>query len=461
MGKNNRTLSVLTAISPIDGRYRSKVSLLSEYFSEYAIFKYRLLVEINYFLALAEKTRVMRRVKPKEKQWLTSLITNFDLNEAKGIKEIEEAIKHDVKAVEYYLKEKLEKTSLKDLQEMVHFGLTSDDINNLAYGMVLRESIEKSHLPQLSKLIRLLKRFALKYKSQPMLARTHGQPAVPTTLGKEITVFVKRLADEKRILSGLEIHGKLTGSVGNFNAHFAAYPEVDWMRFSQNFVSSLGLTPDLATTQIQPYDSWIRIFDVIRRINTILIGFSQDCWRYISDDYFLQKVVKKEVGSSTLPQKINPIHFENAEGVLGVANALLKFYSEKLLISRLQRDLSDSSVRRTFGEAFAYCLLGYQNLLEGLSRIRVNKSKLEQDLVENWQIVAEGIQSILRSIGYPKPYEVLKEFTRGKKLDQQKFEMFIDNLKVEKGIKKRLKKITPFSYLGLAEKLTESILKEV
>lgn len=451
----------LITISPLDGRYWQKIKIISDYFSEGAIFKYRLVIEVNYLIALVERTRIARRMTSRQKNQLRKIIINFDQKEAKKIKKIEEEVNHDVKAVEYYLKRELKKKKLESYSEIVHFGLTSDDINNLAYGLALKEILEKVYLPSLKKVIASLKVLAKVNKDKTMLALTHGQPAVPTTMGKEIAVFAKRLADEEKILSQLEIHGKISGSVGNFNAHIVAYPEINWLSFSEKFVRSLDLRPDLATTQIQPYDSWVRVFDTIKRINTILIGFSQDCWHYISKEYFLQKVVKKEVGSSTMPHKVNPINFETAEGILGVANALLRFFGDKLLISRFQRDLSDSSVRRVVGEAFGYSLLGYQNILMGLSRIKVNPPKMKQELGENWEIIAEAIQTVLRSVGYPRPYEILKEETRGKRINKEKIVNLIENLQVKDEVKDRLKKITPFSYLGLAEKLTDNILKEV
>lgn len=453
-------LTTLTAISPIDGRYREKVKEMSSYFSEEAIFKYRVLVEIEYLIALSHEAKVIRNLTPTEKNWLHSLVQKFNSKEAQRIKEIEKVTNHDVKAVEYHLKEKLSKSSLKDLGEMIHFGLTSDDINNLAYGLALKDILAKFCLPSLQNLREELKNFAFIYKDLPMLARTHGQVAIPTTLGKEIAVFVKRLTEEIEALTKIKIRGKLTGNIGNLNAHYATFPNVDWLAFSQKFVSSLSLDPELLTTQILPYDSYIRIFDCLKRINNILISLTQDFWIYIALGFFKQKIIKKEIGSSALPHKVNPIYFENAEGVLGLANSFLKFFSDKLLISRLQRDLSDSPVRRTFGETTALCLLGWQSLLEGLSRVEADKERLKEDLLSHWEVVSEGIQSILRAEGYPKPYEILKDLTRGKVLDRRTLEKFINSLPVSQRVKEKLKKVTPLTYLGIAEKLARLVAEE-
>ncbi len=450
----------LEAISPIDGRYFSKTKGLIAYFSELAIFKYRILVEVRYLTALSE-AKIIRRFSLQEKKLLTGIFADFNLKEGQKIKEIEKVTHHDIKAVEYYLKEKVSRTSLKDVQEMIHFGLTSDDINNLAYGLALRDSLEQQIKPALNKLIGELKEMAFKNINLVMLARTHGQLAVPTTLGKEIAVFAKRLKEEYKNLEKGCIRGKLNGNVGNFNAHQAVFPQINWLKFSKEFVTSLGLVWEPLTTQILPYDSYVAIFDCLIRINHILIGLTQDFWFYISQGFFQQKVIKTEVGSSALPHKINPISFENAEGTLGLANSLLRFFSDKLLISRMQRDLSDSSVRRTIGEALVFCLLSYQSLGEGLSRVEADSEKLKEDLLGHWEIVAEGIQSVLRFDGYQKPYEALKNLSRGKVLAQKDMEKFIADLKVNEKTKEKLKKVTPLNYLGLTKKLTEISLKEI
>lgn len=451
----------LEAISPIDGRYYLKTKSISSYFSEMAIFRYRLLVEVEYLIALSQNARVIRIQTASEKNYLRSIVKKFNLADAQKIKEIEKSTNHDVKAVEYYLKEKIDKTSLKDVQEMLHFGLTSDDINNLAYNLAFKDFLQREFFPLLENLTEKIKELVKTYADQPMLARTHGQPALPTTFGKEMAVFYQRIKDEVVILKNLKIKGKLTGAVGNFNAHVLVFPEINWLSFSEKFVSLLGLEPDLVTTQIESYDSLIRCFDSLKRINTILIGLCQDLWRYVSDDYLKQKIVEKEVGSSTLPQKVNPIFFENAEGNLGLANSFFRFYAEKLPISRLQRDLSDSAIRRTFGEPLALTMLSYANMIEGLSRINVNKEKMAADLESHWEIVTEGIQSLLRHEGEEKPYERLKSLVRGKTLSRGELKKFINSLNLKKETKKKLRKLTPLTYLGLAQKIAKLCLKEV
>lgn len=426
--------------------------------------KYRLVVEGEYLIALSE-AKLLRKLSDKEKVLIRSLYDLSDTDaqiisdiETKGYKNIK-ATDHDVKAVEYFIKDKLGNTSLKDVLEYVHFALTSEDTNNIAYGMMLSDSLEKAIKPKLEQIVKALSALGLKHKSLPMLARTHGQPASPTTFGKEFMVFAARIYGQEDILESRQIFVKLNGATGNYNAHMAAFPKTDWIKFTKNFISALGkkrliqLTPNLQTTQIEPHDSYIEIFDNLRRINTILIGLNQDIWRYISDDWIVQKPVEGAVGSSTMPHKVNPIKFENSEGNLGMANTLFEFFGRKLPISRLQRDLSDSTVQRNFGSALAYCLIAYTYLLNGLSRITINEQKVREDLNKHPEVVAEAIQTILRREGVKMPYEQLKELTRGKQVTMADIHTFIDGLDVPEKIKKELKKITPENYIGLASKL--------
>lgn len=460
----------LTSISPIDGRYRKTTQPLAKYFSEAALMKFRIAVEGEYLIALSElpgMRKNLRSLSDKEKKLIRSL---YDLSEAgariisdietKGYKNIK-ATDHDVKAVEYYIKDKLAATSLKDILEYIHFALTSYDINTPARGMMLKDALNQVLLPKLKEIIKSLNLLAKKYSRLPMLARTHGQPASPTTFGKEFKIFASRLQRQTYILEDVRISVKLNGASGNYNAHMAAFPKIDWIKFSKNFIGRLNqishgaltLTPNLHTTQIDPHDSEAEIFDCLRRINTILIGLSQDIWRYISDEWIIQKPIEGAVGSSTMPHKINPIKFENSEGNLGLANALFEFFARKLPISRLQRDLSDSTVERNFGTALAHCLIAYEYLLKGLSRITVNEKKVRDDLNARPEVVAEAIQTILRREGVAMPYEQLKELTRGKRVTLDDIHKFIGNLDVSPGVKKELKKITPENYIGLASKL--------
>ncbi len=453
-------LNSLSSISTLDGRYREKVAEIADYFSEFALFKYRIFIETEYLIALSQKAKVVRKITQNEELYLKTLVSRFSLSDAQEIKQIEAKIRHDIKAVEYFLKEKIKNSSLSDLVEIIHFGLTSDDVNNLAYGLALNNFMAEAYFPNLAKLLAQIKTLAKEYAGQPMLGRTHGQPALPTTFGKEIAVFHQRIKGEMVILKNLKIKGKLNGAVGNFNAHKLVFPKINWISFSLQFVSSLGLEPNPVTTQIESYDSYVRLFDSIRRINTILIGLCQDFWRYVSDDYLKQKVIKEEVGSSTLPQKVNPINFENAEGNLGLANALFRFYGDKLPISRLQRDLSDSPVRRTFGEALALTVLSYKNIQEGLEKISVNKEKMELELLNHWEIITEGIQTTLRRRGYPQAYEELKQMTRGKNIARASLKKFISGLSLKRAEKNKLNDLTPLNYLGLAEEITKKFIKE-
>ncbi len=472
---------MLQSISPIDGRYARITRPLSGFFSEFALMKYRIIVEGEYLIALSEhadlhaelkkrgSTRGIRKFSDKEKKLIRSLYDLSDKDakiisdiEIKGHKDIK-TTNHDVKAVEYYLKEKLGGTSLKDVLEWIHFGLTSEDTNNLSYALMLRGSLSEVVIPKLEQIILTLEHLATKYKGLALLARTHGQPASPTTFGKEFKVYAERLKRQSNNLKIIRLNAKLNGATGNYNAHFAAFPKVNWIKFSQKFIrdlnSSLGtkhlsLGAHLFTTHIEPHDSYVEIFDCLRRINTILIGFNQDIWRYISDEWIVQKNVAGEVGSSTMPHKINPIKFENSEGNLGLANALLNHFAAKLPISRLQRDLSDSTVQRNFGTALAHCLIAYDYLLDGLSRISVNETKVKSDLNNHPEVLAEAIQTILRREGEKMPYEKLKELTRGKKITLDDLHHFIDNLDISDTVKKELKKLTPQNYIGLASKLS-------
>ena len=441
--------SSLTAISPIDGRYHNSSKQLSAYFSEYALIKYRLLVEVEYFIMLSEKK--FFKADQKLKNHLGQLVNDFSVEDAASIKETEVVTNHDVKAVEYFLKKKLEEYRAGNLKEWVHFGLTSQDINNTAFPMLWRDSIEQEYLPAILNLQMTIGNLALKWKDIPMLARTHGQPASPTRLGKEFFVFVERLENQVQLFSYIPFTAKFGGATGNFNAHHIAYPKYNWIKFADEFVENkLGLQRQQYTTQIEHYDILAAHFDAIKRINTILIDLCRDIWTYISMDYFKQQTKKDEIGSSAMPHKVNPIDFENAEGNLGIANALLEHLAVKLPVSRLQRDLTDSTVLRNIGVPMAHTLLAIRSIEKGLSKIILNEAALKADLENNWAVVAEAIQTILRRENYPKPYEALKELTRGKKsIDKKAIHDFINSLKVSPGIKKELKAITPGNYTGL------------
>ena len=459
----------LQAISPVDGRYNQTTTSLSEFFSEAAFFRYRVMVEAEYLIALSALDKLnLRKFTREEVKALRALYENFSVDDAGVISDIEKkgykdipATNHDVKAVEYFIKDKLSGMSLKDSSEWVHFALTSEDINNLAHALMLRESLEKVMLPAVSSITAALEALAKQHATIPMLARTHGQSASPTTFGKEFKVFASRLDRQVKILRSTGISAKLNGATGNYNAHVVAYPKINWPEFSLEFIGSFNdthtikLNTNLLTTQIEPHDSYIEIFDALRRINTILIDFNQDMWRYISDEWIVQKSVAGEIGSSAMPHKINPIKFENSEGNLGLANALFEFFARKLPVSRLQRDLSDSTVARNFGSAFAYCLIAYENILKGLERIDVNAKKASEDLENHPEVIAEAIQTILRREGIPMPYEKLKELTRGKKVSLADLAKFIEGLEISDSIKAELKAITPANYIGLASQLTD------
>jgi adenylosuccinate lyase len=453
------SLSALTAISPVDGRYHDKTEVLVPFFSEFALIRYRIWVEIEYFIALCEIPLPGTENFPKEKiEDLRSIYNNFSVSEAEKIKAIEKTTNHDVKAVEYWIKEQFDALSISEFKEFVHFGLTSQDINNTAVPMLLRDALEKEIMPFLEKIIARIEFLAKQWKDVPMLAHTHGQPASPTTLGKEVAVFAYRL--RQQIDSYPLTHaGKFGGATGNFNAHCITYPQTDWAAFAENFLSEkLGLKRSKLTTQIENYDHLAAIFDLYKRINTILIDFSRDVWTYVSMNYFKQKIKANEVGSSAMPHKVNPIDFENAEGNLMTANAILEFLAAKLPVSRLQRDLTDSTVLRNIGVPFAHILIAYSSLEKGLSKIELNENKLKEDLEENWAVVAEAYQTILRRDNYPNPYEALKELSRtNKKLTSKDFHDFVDSLNVSDAVKAELKKVTPLTYIGLAKEMTDCL----
>ena len=445
---------MITAISPIDGRYADKTKELSSYFSEFALIKYRIFVEIQYLMKLSEQISFKGSQKLEEnKEAILELFTAFDVKEALKIKEIESITNHDIKAVEYYLKEKFDAMDLSDISEWIHFGLTSQDINNTAIPLSIKDFLTDVFYPQIYSLVNELKSMEEAWGNIPLLARTHGQPASPTTLGKEIGVFVSRLNVQIAHLSTVPINGKFGGATGNFNAHYVAFPSTDWHHFANEFLASLGLERSKPTTQIEHYDNLAALFHNLQRINTILIDFSRDIWTYISMDYFKQATIQGEIGSSAMPHKVNPIDFENAEGNLGIANALFHHLAEKLPISRLQRDLTDSTVLRNTGVPFAHTLIAIKSLKKGLSKLRVQEDKISSDLSKNWMVVAEAIQTILRREGFPKPYEALKDLTRGvSNVSESEIHQFIHTLKVDEEVKMELLKITPFNYTGKAEK---------
>jgi adenylosuccinate lyase len=442
-------LTQLTAISPIDGRYRSQVQHLDEYFSEYALMKYRVLVEVEYFLFLADKK--FFSASAAVRKGMRELVENFSPEDSMKIKETESITNHDVKAVEYFVKEKLEALNAEALKEWVHFGLTSQDINNTSIPLSWKHAIEFEFLPSLLNLNRQLELLAQEWKDIPMLARTHGQPASPTKLGKEIMVFVERLENQIELFINVPGSAKFGGATGNLNAHTIAFPKKDWIKLANEFVEGvLGLQRQQFTTQIEHYDNLAAQLDGMKRINTILIDCCRDLWTYISMDYFKQRTRKGEIGSSAMPHKVNPIDFENAEGNLGMANALFEHLSAKLPVSRLQRDLTDSTVLRNLGVPFAHTLLAFKSIEKGLSKLVLNDEKIFNDLEDNWAVVAEAIQTILRRENYPQPYEALKELTRGKGgINKQTIHRFVDGLKVPAAIKNELKKISPHNYTGV------------
>lgn len=445
-------LTSLSAISSIDGRYRKQVQHLDEYFSEYALIKYRVLVEIEYLFMLSKKK--FFKLSDKATKKLNKIKSDFGLEDAQEIKQIEHTTNHDVKAVEYFIKLELEKVGEKDVKEWVHFALTSQDINNTAIPLLWKHALEFEYLPSLLNLNKELQMLAERWQDIPMLARTHGQPASPTKLGKEIMVFVERIAAQVDQLITIPVTAKFGGATGNFNAHHIAFPKTDWIKFANEFAEDvLGLQRVQFSTQIEHYDNLAASFDCMKRINTILIDLCRDLWMYVSMDYFKQKIKKGEVGSSAMPHKVNPIDFENAEGNLGLANSLFEHLSAKLPVSRLQRDLTDSTVLRNIGLPFAHTILSFKSIEKGLGKLVLNDEKIYQDLDNNWAVVAEAIQTILRRENYPNPYEALKELTRGKKqIDQEVMHKFIDSLNVSASLKKELKAITPHNYTGIHPK---------
>jgi len=444
-------LNTLTAVSPIDGRYRSKTDELAPYFSEYGLIRYRLRVEIEYFISLCQYKIPQVSDFPKDKfDLLRTIYTDFKVEDASEIKEIEKTTNHDVKAVEYFLKKQFDKLKLEKYKEYIHFSLTSQDINNTAVPLSFAEAVKDLYLPLLQKVMDELANRSIEWANIPMLARTHGQPASPTRLGKEIRVFIERLQTQVGQFKQIPISAKFGGATGNFNAHFAAYPAIDWNEFGNAFVNHvLGLERQLTTTQIEHYDNLAASFHAMSRINTILIDTCRDIWTYISMDYFKQKIKEGEIGSSTMPHKVNPIDFENAEGNLGVANSIYSHLAEKLPISRLQRDLTDSTVLRNIGVPIAHSLIAFKSILKGLDKLLLNNAKIEADLEDNWSVVAEGIQTILRREGFQNPYETLLKLTRtNKKINRETLSSFIDKLDISNALKEELKSITPFNYTG-------------
>lgn len=445
-------LTALTAISPVDGRYRNKVDELAAFFSEWGLIRYRLQTEVEYFIQLCELPLPQLKDFPSARyKTLQSLYLNFGPDDALHVKEIESITNHDVKAVEYYLKEKFDQLELSEFKEFIHFGLTSQDINNTATPLSLKEGLEEVYFPKLEALIQILRELASAWKDVPMLAKTHGQPASPTRLGKEIMVFVDRLETQYNQLKSLPFPAKFGGATGNFNAHQVAYPEIDWVQFGNELVNEvLGLKRSQVTTQIEHYDNLAAIFDNLRRIHVILIDFSRDIWQYISMNYFKQTIKKGEVGSSAMPHKVNPIDFENAEGNLGIANAILDHLSNKLPISRLQRDLTDSTVLRNIGVPIGHGLIAIQSLLKGLRKLMLNEAAIDADLEDNWAVIAEALQTLLRRESYPNPYEALLELTRkNEKITREALHNFIDGLSVSPEVKEEMKKLSPQNYTGI------------
>jgi adenylosuccinate lyase len=446
------TLNELNAISPIDGRYRNKTLSLAPFFSEEALIKYRVLVEIEYFIALCEvPLPQLQGVDPNQFDTLRDIYKKFSTEDALWIKETEKVTNHDVKAVEYFIKDAFEKLGLSQYKEFIHFGLTSQDINNTAIPLSTKEAFEKVYMPSLITLTSKLKDLSVEWADIPMLARTHGQPASPTRLGKEISVFVERLEEQMRLLFNIPFAGKFGGATGNYNAHHVAYPQIDWRKFGGTFVEeNLGLHHSFPTTQIEHYDHFAAFFDALKRINTIIIDLDRDIWTYVSMEYFKQKIKAGEIGSSAMPHKVNPIDFENSEGNLGIANAIFEHLSAKLPLSRLQRDLTDSTVLRNVGVPIGHTLIGFESTLKGLNKLLLNEPKFHEDLEKNWAVVAEAIQTILRREAYPNPYEALKGLTRtNEAIDKKAIHGFIATLKVTEAVRAELMQITPSNFVGI------------
>lgn len=449
--ENNINIQALSAVSPIDGRYAAQTEALRHYFSEGAFMRYRVRVEVEYFIALAHFDIELLADFPADREAdLRRLYQEFSVEDMLAIKNIEKVTNHDVKAVEYFIKQKLDEMGLERYKEMVHFGLTSQDINNTAQPLMLKEALQEVVLPEIEKVLGILEDKALEWRAVSMLARTHGQPASPTILGKEIQVFIERIYKQLDLLNMIPYSAKFGGATGNLNAHYVAYPEKDWIGFANRFVNEvLGLDRSQTTTQIEHYDNMAAMFDAIKRINTIFLDICRDMWTYISMEYFKQKIKEGEVGSSAMPHKVNPIDFENAEGNLGIANALLQHLSAKLPVSRLQRDLTDSTVCRNIGVPLAHTLVAYKSVQKGLNKLVLNREALQSDLQNNWAVVAEAIQTVLRTKGFPNPYEALKSLTRtGAKITQDNIRQFIEGLSIPETLKEALKKITPENYTG-------------
>ena len=446
------SLNQLNAISPIDGRYRSKVDSLANFFSEEALIKYRVMVEIEYFIALCElDLPQLPKLSQDKINSLRNIFENFNVDDALAIKEIERTTNHDVKAVEYFIKDKFDALGLERNKEFIHFGLTSQDINNTAIPYSIKEAMNEVYVPLFMQFTGVLKTLVKNWEAVPMLARTHGQPASPTRLGKEINVFVVRLEEQFNLLNDIPSAAKFGGATGNYNAHKVAYPDIDWQNFGQKFVQNkLGLSHSFPTTQIEHYDHMAALFDTLKRINTIVIDLNRDMWTYVSMDYFKQKITEGEVGSSAMPHKVNPIDFENSEGNLGIANAIFEHLSSKLPVSRMQRDLTDSTVLRNVGVPFAHTLIAFKATIKGLNKLLLNKAKFEKDLEDNWAVVAEAIQTILRREGFPNPYEALKGLTRtNERITKKSIAEFIDQLEIKEEIKTELKNISPSNYTGI------------
>lgn len=446
---------MITSLSPLDGRYQQKVTELSPYFSEYALIKHRLTVEVSFLMMLSSEKGIQElpHFSDKELKILEEIVKNFNEKEAEKVKKIEATTNHDVKAVEYYLKKQLEKTSLKKHLEFIHFACTSEDINNLSYALMLKGGVENVMLPTMKELLKKLTQLSKKWKAVPMLSLTHGQPATPTTVGKELLVIAKRLERQIEHLGKQEFLGKLNGATGNYNAHLSAYPKIKWDKLSKKFVQNLGLTWNPYTTQIESHDYQSELYDTVARFNSILIDADRDMWMYISRGLFKQKVVTGEVGSSTMPHKVNPIDFENSEGNLGLANAVFRHLSSTLPHSRMQRDLTDSTVQRNIGVGFGYSLLAYKSTLKGLGKLELNKKVVQKELDQNWALMAEPIQTVMRKHAIPNAYEKLKELTRGKEITKEMVQEFVSKLDIPADDKKRLMELSPETYVGIAGEL--------
>lgn len=451
----------LLAISPLDGRYQKKTSQLQTHFSEFGLIKARLFVEIKWLIYLCNELKLpgTQELTDQQLKQLLEVHSYFDVEQARSVKEIEKTTNHDVKAVEYFLKEKLAELNLSELTEFVHFGCTSEDINNTSYGLILKTAIKEEIEPKLKEVLTAIEKVAKEQKGTTMMGRTHGQPASPTTLGKEMANYAYRIRRQLERLERVEMLGKFNGATGNYNAHQITYPEVDWVEANKKFIESIGLTPNLWTTQIEPHDWFAEVFAIMKHANLIILDLATDMWSYISLNYFKQITKKGEVGSSTMPHKVNPIDFENGEGNLQIANSFFSFLERKLMQSRLQRDLSDSTVQRNMGSALAYSYLAYQGVLKGFSKVEVNQDTITLDLDSNWAIIGEALQSIMRREGIDKPYEKLKELTRGKEVNESTIKKFVEGLEVSDKVKKEMGQITPHNYSGLATKLVDLYFK--